>query len=730
MKKIVVLLICVVSIFSMCLTADAKEPDKSTAKVYFNSSDGIISGYRIDGKDYYRIRDALHQFNIYQSEKLNIRWNSAEERIETYYDENFIDITTPEALGKGPSFRVYEIKQTNPWGYEDVYWATEDTETGERNAYVKRDPYIYNRDRIYRPTEYPVNLFTIDGEAISTKRYDINGEYFYYIGDLAEMADWEYFYSDESDSIYLTNALMDYYNIHFESGDWSLSAYNECGLKAWAHTLYMYITDNKDGTFSTFDGGENEYGNLKKLSVYTYNKSDFKPIDQKLIPLELDYFCGFYSGEKYNFIAFGAHNAEEIPDKEIIRVVKYDKQYNRISSLSLTTEECYAIDICDAGVMRMAENGNELVIHTSRLRMLTEDGLNHQSQLSIVINTDDMSLKNYTGPFQSNHVSHSFNQFVEYDGDDIVYADHGDAYPRAIVINTPTKVKNIYEMPGIIGDNYTGVYLGGFHVSSSKYITSFNSADFTNGIITDTNTGRWINRNAYFAVCDKKTDKVKVVPLTDFFGTKKHASAPHLVEISNDRYVLLWNEYEYIDKLGYFQFRSSKYVEINGKGEFITDVRSSDKELSADMDMKYMDNAVYWFEDLKLGRIFYRIHLDPSVENPIKVIYDGKKIEFDQPPVLEGGRTLVPLRAIFEKIGADVQWNSETQTVTATKDDTAVSLTINNTTAHKNGKDIVLDVPAKIIGGRTLVPVRFISDCFGVDVQWEQETRTVVLTSK
>ena len=112
----------------------------------------------------------------------------------------------------------------------------------------------------------------------------------------------------------------------------------------------------------------------------------------------------------------------------------------------------------------------------------------------------------------------------------------------------------------------------------------------------------------------------------------------------------------------------------------------------------------------------------------VTVSYNGEFITFDQKPIIENGRTLVPLRAIFEKIGADVEWNGDTQTVTATKDDITVSLTINNTTAYKNGEAITLDVPSKIINGRTLVPVRFVSDCFGVKVDWDGTMQKVILT--
>ncbi len=88
------------------------------------------------------------------------------------------------------------------------------------------------------------------------------------------------------------------------------------------------------------------------------------------------------------------------------------------------------------------------------------------------------------------------------------------------------------------------------------------------------------------------------------------------------------------------------------------------------------------------------------------------------------------MRAIFEKIGADVNWNGDTQTVTAGKDDTEISLTINSTIAVKNGENITLDVPAKVLNGRTLVPVRFVADCFGVNVDWDGTMQRVSLTSK
>ena len=83
----------------------------------------------------------------------------------------------------------------------------------------------------------------------------------------------------------------------------------------------------------------------------------------------------------------------------------------------------------------MCENNNKMFIHTSRTRYLTDDGLHHQSQLTIILDTDKMTAENFLGDFQENHVSHSFNQFAIYDGDNFVLLDVGDAYPRSVVLN-------------------------------------------------------------------------------------------------------------------------------------------------------------------------------------------------------------------------------------------------------------------------------------------------------
>jgi|GEM_PF-3494875 len=118
----------------------------------------------------------------------------------------------------------------------------------------------------------------------------------------------------------------------------------------------------------------------------------------------------------------------------------------------------------------------------------------------------------------------------------------------------------------------------------------------------------------------------------------------------------------------------------------------------------------------------------PPPAQDIKVLVNGSAVAFDQPPIIENGRTLVPLRAIFEALGATVEWEQSTQTVTAVKDDITIILKIGDSFLTKNGERIALDVPAKIVGGRTLVPARAVAESFGAEVGWDQAARTVTIT--
>ncbi|MCL6611752.1 MAG: hypothetical protein K6T66_09475 [Peptococcaceae bacterium] len=119
------------------------------------------------------------------------------------------------------------------------------------------------------------------------------------------------------------------------------------------------------------------------------------------------------------------------------------------------------------------------------------------------------------------------------------------------------------------------------------------------------------------------------------------------------------------------------------------------------------------------------IAADIPSEHGVTIHIDGELLACDVPPLIEEGRTLVPLRALFNNIGAQVEWEEETRTVTAVKGDLTVRVTVGSSLAHVSDKPVALDVPAKIVNGRTLIPVRFVSESLGARVTWDGAKRLV-----
>lgn len=120
-------------------------------------------------------------------------------------------------------------------------------------------------------------------------------------------------------------------------------------------------------------------------------------------------------------------------------------------------------------------------------------------------------------------------------------------------------------------------------------------------------------------------------------------------------------------------------------------------------------------------------------EDAIKVYYDGEEIVFDTAPEIVNERTFAPLRAIAETLAAKVDWDGETETVTLTKDGVVTSITIGSkeTRTVKGGKTLpgTLDAASYIKDERTMVPLRFISETFGMDVEWDGDTHSVIISS-
>jgi hypothetical protein len=124
----------------------------------------------------------------------------------------------------------------------------------------------------------------------------------------------------------------------------------------------------------------------------------------------------------------------------------------------------------------------------------------------------------------------------------------------------------------------------------------------------------------------------------------------------------------------------------------------------------------------KLGKLNAKLDI-----TGVKAYVNGIEPEFDVAPFIKEGRALVPFRAISEALKAEVTWNETEKSVTVTKNGIIVKLVINSTTAYIDGKKVTLEVAAEIHNGRTVVPIRFISEALKTIVKYEPESKSIVI---
>lgn len=119
-----------------------------------------------------------------------------------------------------------------------------------------------------------------------------------------------------------------------------------------------------------------------------------------------------------------------------------------------------------------------------------------------------------------------------------------------------------------------------------------------------------------------------------------------------------------------------------------------------------------------------------GISSQVSVEIDGKELAFEQVPAIVNGSTLTPLRAIFEAMGAAVEYEASSRTVTAKKGSTTMRLTLDQRTVYVNGAAVQLEEPARLINGYTLAPARFVGETFGGKVAWDGSSRTVTISTK
>lgn len=164
----------------------------------------------------------------------------------------------------------------------------------------------------------------------------------------------------------------------------------------------------------------------------------------------------------------------------------------------------------------------------------------------------------------------------------------------------------------------------------------------------------------------------------------------------------------------------------SGKSDNVNTSYNEDYDESGDQDVtssKYDDKKQSYNKEF--DERITETRNDVYKPNGIKVFLNGKQLEFDVEPMLINNRTMVPMRVIFEALGAKVDWDNTTRTAIGETKETTIKIAIGKDYLLKNDNIVVLDSPAIIVSGRTLVPVRAIAESLDCKVEWYGDTRAV-----
>ncbi len=405
---------------------------------------------------------------------------------------------------------------------------------------------------------------------------------------------------------------------------------NGYSYNRWAKTMYSYWTENADGSFTRvepqayrvhyrsssgvpyYDREQGEfifpdwdsihYSGPNNIIVETYS-AGIELISSKTIPMPLPIFGGFFSGDNYNFVVVGQENPNASDSVEVLRFLKYSKDWELLGSQSV-----YGANTTipfDAGCLRMTEVAGYLYVHTSH-----EMYSGHQANMTFVLNQADMTIKEQLHKvwnISGGYVSHSFNQFIDTDGSYIYRVDHGDAYPRSVVVTRSAvggridsvSYKDAFAIKqGSVGNNDTGVAIGGFAIGNNNLIIAGETEDQENS----ENFGN-LKYNIFLSVMKKDLSAVDTVMLTNY-GADSTVGVlpPQLVKIDGNHFLVLWEECDTTD--GSVEVCS---VAVDENGKKVSDIVRNPMRLSDCQPVLCSDGTVKWYVSTGARTVLYSL---------------------------------------------------------------------------------------------------------------------------
>ena len=252
----------------------------------------------------------------------------------------------------------------------------------------------------------------------------------------------------------------------------------------WSSVITSNLSENADGTLNRVESTSNG------VLVEKYSSDGKTLLSTKTVKNELSKFGGYFCGEDNNYIVFGENNTLENDSKEVVRVVKYSKDWRKISECKINGSN--TTKPFDFGSLRMTELEGKLYIHTCHEMYADENKINHQANMLFTIDESTMKITDSmydVSNLMTGYVSHSLNQFIKTDGDYIYRVDHsesnnfsfGDQYLSVNGITLTRYYKNdkstsvtvtVPEKFDVNVSNYTGATVGGFEVGSGNTISA------------------------------------------------------------------------------------------------------------------------------------------------------------------------------------------------------------------------------------------------------------------
>ena len=382
----------------------------------------------------------------------------------------------------------------------------------------------------------------------------------------------------------------------------------------YGHGTYSYLEEIEEGGFRRIEA-------LKgKVYIETYS-AEYKLLSTKTIKYALPKFGGYFKGKDARYIVYGKNNHESDSTAEVVRVVKYDDDWNELGQCSIISKNVY--EPFAAGNVSMTENEGILYMHTSRLlywdTVKDKVEIHHQANLTYAVDENSMECVMNEAP--GDWVSHSFAQYVITDGDSVYRLDLGDAYPRAINLvktiayrqpedekawfMTTTKYL-LLQIIGGIGDNYTGVSMGGFELMGDTLITAGSSIVQDSSVTKAPNEDTY--RNIFVLTMDKDCNSgASFKWITDYKEEDGiRILNPQLIKVKDGCYIF-WEEYYAERDRNFWVTRVAKLKEdgsLDGK------IHKIHARLSNCRPIVTSDDHFIWYSTMDSTPIFYSLDMN------------------------------------------------------------------------------------------------------------------------